>query len=117
VAAGADVIFPEALETADEFRAYAAAVDAPLLANMTEFGRSPALTATHLAEIGYKVVIFPVSAARVAALQVGTFYSELLRDGSAQGWLGRMQTREELYELIRYDEYASLDTAAAREPE
>ncbi len=115
VEAGADVVFPEALETADEFRAYAEAVEAPLLANMTEFGKSPALTAAELADLGYKIVIFPVSAARVAAFQVGAFYEDLLREGSAQGWLGRMQPREELYDLIRYDEYASLDADAARD--
>jgi methylisocitrate lyase len=112
--AGADVIFPEALETADEFRAYAEAVDAPLLANITEFGRSPALTADELQELGYAIVIFPVSAARVAAFHVGAFYADLLREGSAQGWLDRMQTREDLYDLIGYDAYAALDEAAAR---
>jgi methylisocitrate lyase len=112
--AGADVIFPEALETADEFRAYAEAVDAPLLANMTEFGRSPALTAEDLHELGYAIMIFPVSAARVAAFHVGAFYADLLRDGSAHGWLDRMQTRDDLYDLIGYDAYAALDEAAAR---
>jgi methylisocitrate lyase len=112
--AGADVIFPEALETADEFRAYSDAVDAPLLANMTEFGRSPALTAQELAALGYAIAIFPVSAARVAAFHVGAFYAGLLREGSAQGWLDRMQTREDLYDLIGYDAYAALDEAAAR---
>jgi methylisocitrate lyase len=112
--AGADVIFPEALESADEFRAYAEAVDAPLLANMTEFGRSPALTADELRELGYAIAIFPVSAARVAAFHVGAFYTDLLREGSAQGWLDRMQTRDDLYDLIGYDAYAALDEAAAR---
>jgi methylisocitrate lyase len=111
--AGADVIFPEALETPDEFRAYAQGVDAPLLANMTEFGRSPALTAEELGALGYRLVIFPVSAARVAAFHVGAFYADLLREGSAQGWRDRMQTRADLYELIDYDAYAALDAAAA----
>ena len=115
--AGADVIFPEALETVDEFRDYAAAVDAPLLANMTEFGRSPDLSATELGELGYKLVIFPVSAARVAAFHVGAFYQDLLREGSAQAWLDRMQTRADLYELIDYDAYAQLDARVAREEE
>jgi methylisocitrate lyase len=113
--AGADVIFPEALETPDEFREYARAVDAPLLANMTEFGRSPALGTRELDELGYKLVIFPVSAARVAAFHVGAFYRDLLDEGSARGWLERMQTRADLYELIDYDAYASLDAAAAVE--
>ena len=114
VEAGADVIFPEALETAEEFRDYAAAVDAPLLANMTEFGRSPSLSAQDLHRLGYKLVIFPVSAARVAASHVGSFYADLLREGSAQAWVDRMQTRADLYELIDYDAYADLDAAAAR---
>ena len=113
--AGADVIFPEALETVDEFRDYAAALDAPLLANMTEFGRSPALTAGELGDLGYRLVIFPVSAARVAAFHVGAFYRELLEDGSARGWLDRMQTRDDLYELLDYDAYADLDAGAARD--
>jgi methylisocitrate lyase len=113
--AGADVIFPEALETPDEFGAYARAVGGPLLANMTEFGRSPSLTARELGELGYALVIFPVSAARVAAFHVGAFYEQLLRDGSAAAWLDRMQTRADLYDLIDYDAYAALDAAVARE--
>jgi methylisocitrate lyase len=114
--AGADVIFPEALETAEEFRDYAAAVPAPLLANMTEFGRSPTLSVRELGELGYRLVIFPVSAARVAAFHVRAFYRDLLREGTAQSWLERMQTRSELYELIDYAAYAGLDAmAAARE--
>ena len=112
--AGADVVFPEALRTPEEFREYAAAVDAPLLANMTEFGRSPALSTDELGELGYRLVIFPVSAARVAAHHVGAFYADLLHEGSAQGWLDRMQTRAELYELIDYDAYAGLDAGVAR---
>jgi methylisocitrate lyase len=115
--AGADVIFPEALETADEFREYAAAVEGPLLANMTEFGTSPALSTRQLAELGYRLVIFPVSAARVAASHAGAFYTDLLRDGSAEAWRERMQTRAELYELIDYDAYAQLDAGATREDE
>jgi methylisocitrate lyase len=115
VEAGADVVFPEALETIEEFRAYADAVDAPLLANMTEFGRSPSLTVDELGALGYRIVIFPVSAARVAAFHAGAFYADLLREGSAQGWLDRMQTRHDLYDLIRYDEYAALDASVARE--
>jgi methylisocitrate lyase len=113
--AGADVVFPEALESEEEFAAFARAVPAPLLANMTEFGRGPRLDAARLGELGYALVIFPVSAARVAARQVGAFYRELLRDGSSDGWLDRMLTREELYELIRYDDYAELDRSVSRE--
>jgi methylisocitrate lyase len=115
--AGADVIFPEALETEDEFRAYAQAVPGPLLANMTEFGKSPLLSTERLGELGYRLVIFPVSAARVAAKHVGAMYADLLRDGAQADWLERMMTRAELYELIGYDAYAELDRSLAREDE
>jgi methylisocitrate lyase len=114
--AGADVIFPEALETEEEFAAYAREVPGPLLANMTEFGRSPNLPAARLAELGYQLVLFPVSAARVAALQVGSFYRDLLREGSQVSWTDRMMTRDALYDLIGYDGYAELDRTLVREP-
>lgn len=115
--AGADVIFPEALESEEEFAQYAKAVPGPLLANMTEFGRSPNLSADRLAELGYRIVIFPVSAARVATKTVGAFYEELLREGVQTAWIDRMMTRDELYELIGYDEYADLDQWLARGPD
>jgi methylisocitrate lyase len=111
---GADVVFPEALRDEGEFAAYARAVPGPLLANMTEFGIGPSLSAGRLGDLGYRVVIFPVSAARVAAFQVRSFYADLLADGTAEGWLDRMQTREELYDLIGYDDYAELDQTLAR---
>lgn len=113
--AGADVIFPEALESEDEFAEYAKAVPGPLLANMTEFGKSPNLSASRLTELGYRIVIFPVSAARVAAKAVSAFYEELLRDGIQTLWLDRMMTRDELYELIGYDDYAELDRRLGRD--
>jgi methylisocitrate lyase len=113
--AGADVVFPEALETEDEFAAYAQQVPGPLLANMTEFGKGPMLTAARLFELGYGLVIFPVSAARVAARQVETFYRELLRTGTQTPWLERMLTRKDLYRLIGYDDYAELDRSLGRE--
>jgi len=115
--AGADVIFPEALETEEEFAEYARRVPGPLLANMTEFGKSPNLPAARLHELGYQLVIFPVSAARVAAQQVRAFYADLLAEGVQSGWLDRMLTREELYKLIGYDDYAELDRGLARDPE
>jgi len=114
--AGADVVFAEALQTEDEFAAYANALPGPLLANMTEFGKGPRLGVARLHELGYALVIFPVSAARVAARQVRAFYADLLRDGSAEAWLDRMLTRDELYDLIRYDDYAELDRSVSREP-
>jgi methylisocitrate lyase len=115
VEAGADLVFPEALETEDEFGTYAEAVPGRLLANMTEFGTGPALDVARLRELGYDVVIFPVSAARVAARQVRAFYAELLSEGTQAGWLDRMLTREELYRLIRYDDYAELDRSVSRD--
>lgn len=113
--AGADVIFPEALETEEEFAAYAREVPGPLLANMTEFGKGPSLPAGRLGELGYRFVIFPVSAARIFANAAGAFYGDLLRDGTPGGWLERMMTREELYRLIGYDDYAELDRSLRRE--
>jgi methylisocitrate lyase len=112
--AGAHVIFPEALRTAEELRAFAEAVPGPLLANMTEFGRTPLLPAAELARLGYKMVIWPVSALRVAARAMEAFYGELGRAGSQAAWLERMQTRRELYELIGYHDYEALDDAIAR---
>lgn len=112
--AGADVVFPEALESEDELAAYAREVPGPLLANMTEFGKSPNLSSARLAELGYRLVIFPVSAARVAAAQVRAFYGDLLREGVQTAWVDRMLTREELYELIGYDDYAELDRGLMR---
>lgn len=114
--AGADVIFPEALETEEEFAAYAREVPGPLLANMTEFGKGPNLSSARLAELGYALVLFPVSAARVAARQVQAFYAALLREGVQTGWIDRMLTRAELETLIGYDDYAALDRGLAREP-
>ena len=113
--AGADVIFPEALTSEEEFAAYAAAVGGALLANMTEFAKGPALSVARLAALGYRLVIFPVSAARVAAGHVRSFYAHLLREGEQSSWLGRMLTRDELYDLIGYDAYAELDRSLARE--
>ena len=108
-AAGADVIFPEALESEDEFGKMADAVGPPLLANMTEFGKTPYLTADRFGELGYNVVIFPVTALRVAARAMESALADLKRDGTQAPWLDRMQTREELYRLIRYDGYRELD--------
>jgi methylisocitrate lyase len=111
---GAHVIFPEALRTADELRAFSQDVPGPLLANITEFGRTPLLPAAELARLGYKMVIWPVSALRVAARAMEAFYGDLARTGSQAAWLDRMQTRRELYELIGYHDYEALDDAIAR---
>jgi methylisocitrate lyase len=104
LAAGADMIFPEALENAAELERFAQDVRAPLLANMTEFGRTPYLSVDELAALGYRIVIFPVTLQRVAMKAVIDALVELQRTGSQRGLLDRMQTRQELYELLGYQE-------------
>lgn len=100
---GADAIFPEALQSADEFCQFAKEVDAPLLANMTEFGKSPLLGFEELAGYGYRMVIYPMSALRVAMRATDEFLRALKNAGTQQSWIDRMQTRAELYELLEYD--------------
>jgi methylisocitrate lyase len=114
LAAGADAIFPEALTSIEMFREFAARVKAPLLANMTEFGRTPQLSAAEFEALGYKMVIWPVSALRVAAKAQGELYATIARDGSPAALIPRMQTRAELYATIRYSDYESLDSSIAR---
>jgi len=112
--AGADAIFPEALTDEDSFRRFAREVRAPLLANMTEFGRTPYFSARQFEEFGYKMVIFPASSLRVAAKAIGELYDLLAREGSAARLLDRMQTRAELYQTLAYAEYEALDDSIAR---
>jgi methylisocitrate lyase len=111
IEAGADVIFPEALEDVEMFKAFAEAVDAPLLANMTEFGRTPYLTAAEFEQMGYKFVIWPVSTLRVANKAQGELLAAIKRDGGTHKMLDRMQTRKELYETIGLGEYEALDAS------
>jgi methylisocitrate lyase len=101
--AGADGIFPEALETAAEFRKFAKEVRAPLMANMTEFGKSPLLSVKQLESMGYRMVIFPMTGFRVAMKAVEGCLKDLKRRGTQRGCVGRMQTRAELYDLLDYD--------------
>jgi methylisocitrate lyase len=103
LAAGADAIFPEALQSAEEFRDFAKEIDLPLLANMTEFGNSPLLTFQQLADFGYRMVIFPQSAFRVSMKASEQFLVDLKKRGTQSGWIEKMQTRKELYELLDYD--------------
>jgi len=109
--AGADAIFPEALVTEDMFREFARRVDAPLLANMTEFGRTPFFTASEFEQMGFKMVIWPVTSLRVSAKAVQELFTELKASGSAQSFLPRMQTRAELYNTIGYHDYEVLDAS------
>ena len=109
--AGADAIFPEALHDAEMFREFARRVDAPLLANMTEFGRTPFFTAAEFEQMGYRMVIWPVSALRVAARAQEELYAAIRRDGGTQNMVERMQTRSQLYATIGYHDYEALDAS------
>ena len=110
--AGADAIFPEALTTAEMFRAFAKAMPGvKLLANMTEFGRTPFFTASEFEAMGYRMVIWPVSAFRVANKAQAALYAAIRRDGGTHKMLDRMQTRAELYETIGYHRYEALDAS------
>ena len=103
VEAGADAIFPEALQNAGEFRDFAREIDMPLLANMTEFGKSPLFSFMELAGFGYRMVIFPQSAFRVSMKASEGLLRALKKDGTQKEWLDQMQTRQELYKLLDYD--------------
>lgn len=108
--AGADLIFTEALHTEDEFARFREAVpDVPLLANMTEFGKTELLPAGRLEELGYDAVIYPVTTLRIAMGQVEKALGEIAESGTQTGWVDRMQHRARLYELLRYAEYNDFD--------
>jgi methylisocitrate lyase len=110
--AGADAIFPEALTTAEMFKEFAARMPGvPLLANMTEFGKTPFFTASEFESMGYRMVIWPVSSLRVANKAQQKLYATLRRDGSAKTMLGDMQTRAELYEFIGLKDFEALDAS------
>jgi methylisocitrate lyase len=101
--AGADAIFPEALQRPEEFRDFAGEIHLPLMANMTEFGKSPLLSFKELAGLGYRMVIFPQSAFRVSMKASEQLLRALKESGTQKEWLKEMQTREELYKLLDYD--------------
>ncbi len=109
--AGADAIFPEALESADEFAAFVRAVPAPLLANMTEFGKSPNLDFATLARMGYRMVLYPLTAFRSALRAAQETLAELLQKGHQRERLPQMLTRAELYDLLGYSGYEARDRA------
>jgi methylisocitrate lyase len=115
LAAGADAIFPEALESTDEFARFAREVQSPLLANMTEFGKSPNLSVAELGAMGYAMVLFPLTAFRVAMKAAEDALRLLHAAGHQQDLLPRMQTRAELYELLDYPGYEARDRAYLRE--
>jgi methylisocitrate lyase len=113
MAAGADMIFPEALESEEEFRSYANDVKAPLMANMTDFGKTPYLSAAQFQEMGYRLVIYPVSGMRVALKAIHDLFMEIRETGTQKNALDRMYTRQELYELIGYNEMLELEKQIA----
>ena len=109
VDAGADAIFPEAMQDANEFESFRKAIDIPMMANMTEFGKSPLLSAKQLEDMGYNLVIFPVTTMRLAMGAIRQGLAEVAKTGTQEGILDRMQTRTELYDLIRYEDYNNYD--------
>jgi methylisocitrate lyase len=107
--AGADWIFPEALADREEFERFSIAVDAPLLANMTEFGKSPLLPLDELAQMGYAGVLFPVTLLRVAMKGVEAALATIYAEGTQRELLDCMQSRQELYDLLDYSDYEARD--------
>ncbi|QDI92683.1 methylisocitrate lyase [Salicibibacter halophilus] len=114
VDAGADAIFPEALTNEEDFRYFADRIDAPLLANMTEFGKTPYFTAEEFSSFGFQMVIYPVTSMRVAAKAYAEAFQEILEKGTQKDHLDHMQTRAELYETIGYYDYENLDEQVAK---
>ncbi len=108
IESGADMIFPEALENENEFREYAKNVK-PLLANMTEFGKSPLITAKELGEMGYSIIIFPLTAFRAHLLTIEKIYNLLAKEETQRNFIEKLMTRQKFYEYIGYDDYEKED--------
>lgn len=111
VDAGADAIFPEAMRDESEFEAFRKAIDVPLLANMTEFGKSDLLTTAQLETLGINLVIYPVTSLRIAMGAVEDAFAQIRKDGTQENVVARMQTRARLYELLSYEDYNKFDTS------
>ena len=105
VAAGADMIFAEALTTLEEYREFTAAITAPVLANLTEFGKTPMFTTDELAGVGVSLALYPLSAYRAMSKAAAVLYETLRKDGTQEAVIDHMQTRDELYEVLGYHEY------------
>lgn len=110
VDAGADMIFPEAMQDEGEFEAMRKAISVPLLANMTEFGKSKLLTAAQLENLGYNLVIYPVTTLRIAMGAIDRALDTIKSEGTQESLLGDMQHRKDLYALLRYEDYNAFDT-------
>ena len=109
VDAGADAIFPEALADEGEFEKFRKAIKVPLLANMTEFGKSKLLRAKQLSDLGFNIVIYPVTTLRLAMKAIEDGLATIKSNGTQESVVSKMQTRAELYELLRYEDYAKFD--------
>jgi methylisocitrate lyase len=109
VDAGADAVFPEALADEGEFEKFRKAIKVPLLANMTEFGKSKLLTAKQLSDLGFNIVIYPVTTLRLAMKAIEDGLATIKSEGTQESVVRKMQTRAELYELLRYEDYAKFD--------
>lgn len=114
VEAGADALFPEALESAGEFRTFAEelskeGIKVPLIANMTEFGKTPFLSVKEFEELGYRVVLFPVTTLRVAMKAIDAVLAELKSTGTQRDSVSRMMTRQQLYDILKYADYEKQD--------
>ena len=107
--AGAEMIFPEALHNESEFEKFRQAIKVPLLANMTEFGKSKLLTFKQLQDLGFNLVIYPVTGFRLAMKAVEDGLKSIFKEGTQEHLLDKMQTRKRLYEIVRYEEYNKLD--------
>ncbi|MCY8987671.1 methylisocitrate lyase [Bacillus atrophaeus] len=114
IEAGADAIFPEALQSESEFRQFAKRITAPLLANMTEFGKTPYYHAEEFEDMGFQMVIYPVTSLRTAAKAFERMFRLIKDQGSQKEGLLEMQTRKELYDTIFYDDYEDLDKSIAK---
>ena len=105
VEAGADMIFAEALTTLDEYRQFTAAIDAPVLANLTEFGKTPMFTTQELGDAGVRIALYPLGATRAMALAAEAVYRAIREDGTQKAVIDRMQTRDDLYDVLGYHDY------------
>ena len=105
VEAGAEMIFAEAVHTLDEYAAFVKAVKVPVLANITEFGKTPYFSADKLKSVGIKMVLYPLSANRAMSKAANAVYKSILANGHQRDVLDLMETREELYEMLGYYEY------------
>ncbi len=105
VEAGADMLFPEALTTLDEYRAFTSHLNVPVLANITEFGKTPLFSKDALKQVGVKLILYPLSAFRAMSYAALNVYDSILEQGTQQKMLDHMQTRDDLYQILRYGDY------------